>query len=225
MKKILKKIWLWFDDRTGIKATMMPLIKHPAPPKKLWSYVFGSATLFLFLLQVITGVALSLLYEPSSNSAYQSLQFITNQAKFGNVLRGIHYYGASAMIILVGIHMIRTYITASYKFPREMNWISGVFLLLFTIFMGFTGQLLRWDSSGVWSSVVAAQQLGRVPFIGTYLARLLIGGDTIGGQSLSRFFSYHVFIFPALIFMFIGFHLYLVFKNGISEPPKSRKIG
>ncbi len=224
MKKILKKMWRWFDDRTGIKETMMPLIKHPAPPKKLWSYVFGSATLFLFLLQVITGVALSLLYEPSSNNAYQSLQFITNQAKFGNVLRGIHYYGASAMIILVGIHMIRTYITASYKFPREMNWISGVFLLLFTIFMGFTGQLLRWDSSGVWSSVVAAQQLGRVPFVGTYLARLLIGGDTIGGQSLSRFFSYHVFIFPALIFIFIGFHIYLVFKNGISEPPKAGRL-
>lgn len=224
MKKVLKKIWLWFDDRTGIKATMMPLIKHPAPPKKLWSYVFGSATLFLFLLQVITGVALSLLYQPSSNSAYQSLEFITHRATLGNVLRGIHYYGASAMIILVGMHMIRTYITASYKFPREMNWISGVFLLLFTIFMGFTGQLLRWDSNGVWSSVVAAQQLGRVPFIGTYLARLLIGGETLGGQTLSRFFSYHVFLFPGLIFIFTGFHVYLVFKNGISEPPKAGRL-
>ena len=172
-------------------------------------------------MQVITGVALSLLYQPSSQEAYQSLQFITNKAKFGNVLRGIHYFGASAMIILVGLHMIRTYITASYKFPREMNWISGVFLLIFTIFMGFTGQLLRWDSNGVWSSVVAAEQLGRTPFIGKYLARLLLGGDTLGGQSLSRFYSYHVFIFPALIILFVGFHLYLVIRNGISEPPKA----
>ena len=224
MKKLLKKIWRWLDDRTGISDAVMPLLKHPAPPTRLWTYVFGSATLFVFVLQVITGVALSLLYEPSSNNAYQSLEFITNHAKFGNVLRGIHYYGASAMIILVGLHMMRTYITASYKFPREMNWISGVFLLLFTIFMGFTGQLLRWDASGVWSSVVAAQQLGRVPFIGKYLARLLLGGNTIGGQTLSRFYSYHVFIAPAGIFIFIGLHLYLVFRNGISEPPKEGRL-
>ncbi len=221
MKKVFKKIWNWVDDRSGISDLLRPLMKHPAPPRSLWTYVFGSATLFVFVLQVITGVALSLLYQPSSNNAYTSLEFITNQAKFGNVLRGIHYYGASAMIILIGLHMMRTYITASYKFPREMNWISGVFLLLFTIFMGFTGQLLRWDASGVWSSVVAAQQLGRIPLVGKYLARLLLGGNTIGGQSLSRFYSYHVFIAPAFIFIFIGFHLYLVFKNGISEPPKA----
>ncbi len=224
MKKFFKNIWRWIDDRTGITELITPLLKHPAPPRALWSYVFGSATLFVFILQVITGIALSLLYQPSSSSAYQSLEFITNQAKFGNVLRGIHYYGASAMIILIGLHMMRTYITASYKFPREMNWISGVVLLIFTIFMGFTGQLLRWDSSGVWSSVVAAQQLGRVPFVGTWLARLLLGGNTIGAQSLSRFYSYHVFIAPAGIFIFIGLHLYLVFRNGISEPPKAGRL-
>lgn len=222
--KRLKKIWRWIDDRSGISANILPVIKHPVPPGAKWSYVFGSATLFVFLLQVITGVALSLLYEPSSNNAYQSLRFITNQAKFGNMLRGIHFFGASAMIILVGIHMIRVYITASFKFPREMNWISGVFLLLFTIFMGFTGQLLRWDSNGVWSSVVAAEQLGRTPLIGKFLARLLLGGDTIGGQTLSRFYSYHVFIFPAMIFIFVAYHLYLVIQNGISEPPKPGRI-
>lgn len=221
MKKILQRTWAWIDDRTGISELIVPLMKHPVPPRGLWSYVFGSATLFCFVLQVITGIALSLLYQPSSSDAYQSLEFITHQAKFGNVLRGIHYYGASAMIILVGLHMMRTYITASYKFPREMNWISGVLLLLFTIFMGFTGQLLRWDANGVWSSVVAAQQLGRIPLIGRSLAHLLIGGDTIGGHSLSRFYSYHVFIIPALIFIFIGLHIYLVFRNGISELPKA----
>jgi ubiquinol-cytochrome c reductase cytochrome b subunit len=224
VKKIFKKIWAWLDDRTGIMEALKPLLNHQIPPKKLWSYVFGSGTLFCFVLQVVTGIALSLLYQPSSNSAYQSLEFITNKATFGNVLRGIHYFGASAMIILVGVHMMRVYITASFKFPREMNWISGVFLLLFTIFMGFTGQLLRWDSNGVWSSVVAAEQLGRVPLVGKYLARLLIGGDTIGGQSLSRFYSYHVFLFPALIFIFIGLHLYLVLRNGISEPPESGRL-
>ena len=212
------------DDRTGISENILPIIKHPVPPRAKWSYVFGSATLFCFVLQVITGIALSLFYQPSSSQAYASLEFITNQAKFGNVLRGIHYFGASGMIIFVGLHMMRTYITASYKYPREMNWISGVILLICTIFMGFTGQLLRWDSNGVWSSVVAAQQLGRVPLVGEYLARLLMGGDTLGGQSLSRFYSYHVFIVPAFIFLFIGLHLYLVIRNGISEPPKAGRL-
>lgn len=217
--KRLKKIWHWIDDRSGFTEIFMPLIKHPVPPGSKWSYVFGSATLFCLVLQVITGVALALLYQPSSSGAYQSLQFITNKAEFGNVLRGMHYFGASGMIIMVGIHMIRVYITAAYKYPREMAWISGVFLLFLTIAMGFTGQLLRWDSNGVWSSVVAAEQLGRVPLIGRWLARLLLGGDTIGGQSLSRFFAYHVFIIPAIIFLFVGYHLMLVIRNGISEPP------
>jgi ubiquinol-cytochrome c reductase cytochrome b subunit len=183
--------------------------------------VFGSATLVCFILQVITGVALSLLYQPSSEAAYQSLEFITDRAAFGHTLRGIHYFGASGMIIMIGIHMLRVYLLAAYKYPRELSWVSGVILLMLTIFMGFTGQLLRWDSNGVWSAVVAAQQLGRVPLIGTYLARLVLGGDTIGAQSLSRFFSYHVFIIPALLFTFIGFHLYLVLHHGISEPPKA----
>ncbi|HVV55808.1 MAG TPA: cytochrome b N-terminal domain-containing protein, partial [Mucilaginibacter sp.] len=157
----------------------------------------------------------------SASGAYQSLEFITNRAAFGRTLRGIHYFGASAMIILVGIHMIRVYITAAYKYPREMSWISGVFLLFLTIAMGFTGQLLRWDSNGVWSSVVAAEQQGRFPVIGKWLARLLLGGDTIGGHSLNRFFTYHVFMIPALIFLLVGFHLMLVIRNGISEPPKA----
>ena len=211
--KILRTIWHWIDDRTGLSETIGPLLKHPVPPGAKWAYVFGSGTLFCFILQVVTGVGLSLLYQPSSDGAYASLQFITNQATFGKLLRGIHFFGASGMIILVGIHMIRVYITASYKYPREMSWISGVFLLFLTIIMGFTGQLLRWDSNGVWSSVVAAENLGRIPLIGTALARLLLGGDTLGAQSLSRFFSFHVFLFPALIFMFVGFHLYLVFPK------------
>ena len=219
--KTLKNIWYWIDDRTGLSATIGPLAKHLVPPRAKWAYVFGSGTLFCFVLQVVTGIGLSLLYQPSSEAAYESLQFITDQATMGRWLRGIHFFGASGMILLVGVHMMRVYITASYKYPREMSWISGVFLLFLTVIMGFTGQLLRWDSNGVWSAVVAAENLGRIPLVGTGLARLLIGGDTLGSQSLSRFFSYHVFIFPALIFAFVGFHLYLVFRNGISEPPQA----
>ncbi len=217
--KILRRTWAWLDDRLGISDTIMPLARHPVPPGAKWSYVFGSATLFCLILQVVTGVALTLLYQPTSSEAYKSLQFISHQAVFGRSLRAIHYFGASGMVLMVGIHMLRVYITASYKFPREMSWISGVFLLFLTLAMGFTGQLLRWDSNGVWSAVVAAEQVGRIPVIGTYVARLLLGGDTIGGQSLSRFYSYHTLLFPALLFGLVGFHLYLVLRNGVSEPP------
>lgn len=220
----LKQFWKWFDDRTGTSDAIMPLAKHLVPPDSKWAYVFGSATLFCFMLQVITGVALAMLYQPTTSSAYESLKYITNEVPLGNILRGIHYFGASAMIILVGMHMIRTYLMAAFKYPREMSWISGVGLLLLTVGMGFTGQLLRFDSKGIWGVVVAAQQAGRLPIIGTLAGRFLLGGDTLGGATLSRFFAFHVFLIPALIFALLGLHLYLVFRNGISEPPKAGRL-
>jgi ubiquinol-cytochrome c reductase cytochrome b subunit len=220
---ILKKAWTWFDDRTGISTvfnTLMP--GHIVPSSSAsWFYVFGSATLFAFIIQVVTGVTLAFMYVPAAGEAYQSLQYITDQTLFGRIVRGMHNWGASAMILLVGIHMIRVYLTAAYKFPREMHWISGVVLLALTVVMGFTGQVVRWDQTAVWSTIVAAEQAGRIPFIGRWVADFLIGGQTVGGATLSRMFAYHVFLIPGLLFIFIGFHLYLVFKNGISEMPKA----
>jgi len=219
----LKRAWVWFDDRTGVSTvfnTLMP--GHIVPSSSAsWFYVFGSATLFAFIIQVVTGVTLAFMYVPSAGEAYQSLQYITDQTTFGRVVRGMHNWGASAMILLVGIHMIRVYLTAAYKFPREMHWITGVVLLALTVGMGFTGQVVRWDQTAVWSTIVAAEQGGRIPFIGRWVADFLIGGQTIGGATLSRMFAYHVFLIPALLFIFIGFHLYLVYKNGISEMPKA----
>ena len=218
----LRRAWLWFDDRTGLADAMGPIARHAVPPNTAtWFYVFGSATLFAFILQVATGVTLAFIYVPSSGEAYQSLQFITHQTTFGRIVRGMHNWGASAMILLVGIHMIQVYLTAAYKFPREMNWISGVVLLALTIVMGFTGQVIRWDQTAVWSTIVAAEQAGRVPLVGDWLADFIIGGNTLGGTTLSRMFAYHVFLIPALLFVFIGFHLYLVIKNGISEFPRA----
>jgi ubiquinol-cytochrome c reductase cytochrome b subunit len=218
-----KKIWQWLDSRTGITEGIAPLAKHLVPPDAKWLYVFGSATLFAFILQVVTGVALALIYQPTSETAYESLKYISGQMPLGNILRGIHFWGASAMILLVGIHLIRVYLMAAYKFPREMSWISGSILLVLTVAMGFTGQLLRWDSNGVWSAIVGAEQAGRIPFIGKSLAYFLMAGETLGGATLSRFFAFHVFLIPAMIFGLIGLHIYLVIRNGISEPPKARR--
>ena len=221
--QFLHKAWEWFDARTDASKVIGPILKHPVPPRTGWMYVFGSATLIAFLIQVFTGIALATAYVSSAGQAYESLQWITHQAFLGHLLRGMHYFGASAMVLLVGIHMIRTFLTGSYKFPRELNWVVGVVLLGLTILMGFTGQLLRWDQNGVWSTVVAAEQAGRVPVIGHWLARLLMGGQTVGGATLSRFFAYHVFFIPALIFAMVGLHLVLVLQHGISEKPSASR--
>jgi ubiquinol-cytochrome c reductase cytochrome b subunit len=218
---LLKRAWSWLDDRMGISNAIEPIAKHPTPPGSNWWYVFGSATLFAFILQVVTGVILALAYVPSAAEAYQSLQFISNDAFLGGVLRGMHYFGASAMVLLVGVHMARVFLMGVYKFPREMSWLSGTVLLLLTLGAAFSGQLLRWDQNAIWTAVVSAEIAGRAPLIGKAIARFILGGDVIGGATLSRFFSVHVFLIPAAIIGIVGLHLYLVLRNGISEPPEA----
>ncbi|MBX3075447.1 cytochrome b N-terminal domain-containing protein [Candidatus Obscuribacterales bacterium] len=222
--KVIDKALEWLEDRTGLVKPFIHMMLHPVPGKSTWAYVFGTAIMTSFIVQLASGVALSTLYVPSGSQAWESIKWITEQVPFGSWLRATHYFGASAMIIFVGAHAIRTYLFGSFKFPRELNWITGVFLLFLTVAIAFTGQVLRWDQTAVWTIAVGAEQALRAPFVGPMLVRVLCSGDNVSSASLSHFFAMHVFIFPALLVALIGFHVWLVLHHGISEPPKAGKI-
>ena len=221
--KIPGRTATWLGERFELEDSVMAVLRHPVP-RELdrpigWWYVLGSATLAIFVMQVVTGVGLAMTYVPAPNSANDSLQFISHDATLGAVVRGMHYFGAGAMVILVLAHMTQVYLFGAFKFPREANWLTGSLLLLATLAMAFTGQLLRWDQDAFWAVVVAAEQAARAPLIGEWLTRLIVAGNNVGGATLTRFYATHVFLIPAAIFGLIGMHLYLVVKRGISEPP------
>jgi ubiquinol-cytochrome c reductase cytochrome b subunit len=215
------RLYRWLDDRIGIDALVGPTLRHPVPPDVNWWYVFGSAALIAFVIQVVTGVALAFTYVPAPNAAYESIRFITEEAVGGRLVRGIHWFGASAMVILVVAHLAQVFLHGSYKFPRELNWLVGAVLLLLTLGMAFTGQILRWNQDAYWGTVVAAAQAARSPLIGDLLVQILLAGQTVGGATLTRFYATHVFLIPALMFGLIGLHLLLVLRHGIAEPPQA----
>jgi ubiquinol-cytochrome c reductase cytochrome b subunit len=215
--RLLRGIYGWLDDRLGISSALLPIVAHPVPRSINWWYVLGSATLIAFVVQVITGVALAFSYVPAPNSAYETLEFITHQALFGNVVRGLHYWGSSAMVVLIFAHMVHVFLVGAYKYPREMTWIAGVLLFAMTMAMAFTGQLLRWNQDAYWAVAVVAAQVARVPLVGGFIAQVVIAGDTVGQATLTRFYATHVFLIPAAMFLLVGLHLYLVLRHGVSE--------
>ncbi len=217
--KIFCRLTDWLDERTGLKKALVHSATHPVPPGSTWAYVFGTAILTSFIVQVITGMALGTSYTPSAGEAFASLEYISKWAPFGSIVRGMHYWGASAMILFVGMHALRVYLWGSYKFPRELNWLTGVVLLFLTVAMGFTGQILRWDQNAIWTVAVGSQQALRAPFLGKLLVNVFLSGPIIGSSTLGHLFSLHVFVFPALLISIVGLHLWLVLHNGISEPP------
>lgn len=213
------KINQWLDERTSWRKVWETIFLRKIP-KVNWFYTLGSASLFVALNQAITGILLTIYYVPTPDHAYDSVQYITTQVPLGWLIRGLHHWGASAMIVLVVLHMLRVILFGAYKFPREVTWFTGVILLLVVIGFGFTGYLLPWDQKAYWATTVGTRIAGTPPLIGNYLLRIIRGGTEISAVTLVRFFGTHVWVLPSLLAILIGIHLYLVIRNGISAKPK-----
>jgi len=210
----------WFDQRLGARATLEPMIAHPVPRMTAsWWYVFGSATLALFALQIVTGLCLALVYVPTADQAYQTLEYLNYQAPFGWFLRATHFWGSNGMVLVMTLHLLQVFLWGAYKYPRELTWIVGVFLFLCTLGMAFSGQVLRWDQDAYWGLGISASIAGRAPLIGRQLVEFLLGGPIIAGRTLSRFFALHVFVIPGVLIGLVGLHLWLVLRLGINEWP------
>ena len=211
----------WLEERSGLVGGVKYFLFRKVPRDTGWFHTLGSATLTAFLVQAITGVVLAMYYKPDPDSAYESIQFITNDLTLGWLVRGMHRWGASVFIILMFLHMARVFLFGSYKYPRELNWIIGVLLLALGMLEGFTGYLLPWDQTAYWATVVGINLNGTVPMIGPFLAQFLAGGAEIGSDTLSKFYSLHMLVIPGGIFALIGLHLYLVIRLGVTSPPWS----
>jgi len=223
--RLLEKTVQWFDERLGLGGPMRDVMQHQVPRQTAsWFYVFGSAALTVFLFQIVTGILLALVYVPSGSEAWNSLQSLNHQIALGWFIRALHGWGSNFMVAIVAIHMAQVFLFGAYKFPRELTWILGVFLLLFTLGMAFSGQVLRFDQDAYWGLGIGASIASRVPVLGPAIVKLMLGGPIIAGATLSRFFSLHVFVLPGLLIAFIALHVLLVLKLGVNEWPMPGRI-
>jgi ubiquinol-cytochrome c reductase cytochrome b subunit/menaquinol-cytochrome c reductase cytochrome b subunit len=213
----------WLEERSGLIGGIRYFLFRKVPSDTNWMQTLGSATLTAFLVQAITGVILAMYYRPDPESAYESIQHITNDVTLGWLVRGMHKWGASVFIILLFFHMARVFLFGAYKYPRELNWIVGVFLLVLGMLEGFTGYLLPWDQTAYWATVVGINLNGTVPVLGPFIASFLRGGAEIGTDTLARFYSLHMLLIPGAIIGLIGLHLYLVIRLGVTSPPWSKE--
>ena len=219
--KTLRDTAVWLDDRLHLTALYSSTAGHEVPASAgSWFYVFGSATLLCFVIQIITGACLAFVYVPSTSQAFSSLEYLNHAQFWGWYLRAIHQWGSNFMVFIMTLHMIQVFLFGAYKYPRELTWVTGVVLLLSTLGMAFTGQVMRFDQDAYWGLTIGASITGRIPLIGGQLVHVLLAGPIIAGETLSRFFSLHVFIIPGMIIALVSMHLRLVLTKGINEYPK-----
>jgi ubiquinol-cytochrome c reductase cytochrome b subunit len=223
--RLISNILDWFDARLQLGKPIAETMGHRVPRDTAsWFYVFGSAALTVFGLQIVTGILLALVYAPTAGEAWNSLQTLNHSIAFGWYIRALHGWGSNFMVAIVLIHMVQVFLFGAYKFPRELTWIVGIFLLLMTLGMAFSGQVLRFDQDAFWGIGIGASISSRVPVIGPWAVHLLLGGPIIAGTTLSRFFALHVFVIPGLLIAFVSLHLLMVLRLGINEWPMPGRI-
>ena len=223
--RLIKDLGGWFDHRLQLGKPIQETMAHPVPRNTAsWAYVFGSASLTLMILQFVTGICLAFVYVPAADGAWNSLQILNHQQTFGWFIRALHGWGSNFMVALVLIHMVQVFLFGAFKYPRELTWIVGVFLLLMTLGMAFTGQVLRFDQDAYWGLGIGASVMGRMPLIGPQLVHLMLGGPIIAAETLSRFFAIHVFIIPGMLLAFVGVHVLMVLKLGVNEWPMPGRV-
>ncbi|UTI64578.1 cytochrome b N-terminal domain-containing protein [Paraconexibacter antarcticus] len=210
----------WVDERTSLSGGARWMMFRKVPKGTNWFYTLGSATMFAFLSQAVTGVFLAMYYRPDAGGgAYESMRHVNDDVFLGEFVHGMHKWGSSVMVILIFLHMARTFFFGAYKYPRELNWIIGVALLILTMAMSFTGYLLPFDQRSYWATIVGVNINGTGPLVGPYLSDFLRAGPEFGATTLSRFYAIHMMLIPGIIGALIGFHLYLVAKLGTTAPP------
>ena len=209
----------WLDERLAWRQVWQAIFLRKIP-KVNWLFTLGSASLFLAINQIVTGILLTIYYVPTPDHAYDSVQYITTQVTAGWLIRGLHHWGASAMVVVVALHMLRIIFHGAYKFPREVTWFTGVVLLLIVIGFGFTGYLLPWDQKAYWATTVGTRIAGTPPLIGDLILRIVRGGEELTAITLARFFGVHIWVLPTVLILLTALHLYLVIRIGISAVPK-----
>jgi ubiquinol-cytochrome c reductase cytochrome b subunit len=218
----MRRLFDWLHARTGYRTGVSHLLDEPLPPGTGWLFTLGSALLFLIVVQLVTGAVLTLYYAPTPDHAWESVRFIAREARLGWLVRGLHYFGASAIVIVAALHLLRVVAFGSYKPPRELTWLTGVALLLLLLAFALTGYLLPWDQRAYWATVVTLNIAALTPGVGSLLASLARGGAEVGALTLTRWYSAHVILLPALLVTLVAFHLYLMRRHGISGPVRER---
>ncbi len=212
----------WLNDRLGTRHLVAAFLYRRLPKAVGWPHTLGSATLFLLLVQIVTGIFLAFYYVPSVEHAYGSVGYITKQVPFGAYVRGVHRWSASLVVILAVLHLLRVFFTGAYKYPREASWVVGVLLLGIIFAFGFTGYLLPWDQKAYWATVVGTHIAEWAPGVGELAARLLKGGPDVGIRTLGRFYAFHVLFLPTILVGLLALHLFMVIRQGIAPPPVGR---
>jgi quinol-cytochrome oxidoreductase complex cytochrome b subunit len=212
------KLYKWFDERLKLSELLPPIVKHPAPENVTSNplYCLGGTAFLCFLILVLTGIFLAMYYKPTPVEAYKSVERIMTEVPMGSLIRSIHHWAANIMIAAVMLHMLRIYFMGAYKKPRELNWVIGVSLLLITTTFGFSGYLLPWDQLAFWATKIGTGIAGSIPVMGTYISLILVGGNDIGPETLTRFYALHVLILPATIAILLILHFLMVRLQGIS---------